>query len=31
MGIDFEVSVKAPHAIERSQVVVQPNAVTGSG
>src|SRR5271169_4827851 len=31
MGPDFEVSVKALHPIERSQVVVQPNAVTGSG
>jgi hypothetical protein len=31
MGLDFEVSVKALHAIERSQVVVQPNVVTGPG
>jgi hypothetical protein len=29
MGRDFEVSVTALHPIERSQVVVQPNAVTG--
>jgi hypothetical protein len=30
MGPDFEISVKALHPIERSQVSVQPNALTGS-